>query len=272
MGTKAESGYALGHQEDALAFMRIRSAERCCEFFRPHVRADSEILDCGCGPGTVTVGLAAWAPEGRTVGIDIAEAQLEGARALAGQLGRENVSFQQGDAFGLPFPDESFDVVFSQALFCHMPNPQKAFDEMMRVLRPGGVVAIRDVIHDLVVLWPEDALFNEVQRLFRRAEERSGGNPNIGRELGTLLDAAGFADVFLTAKFEQPETPEERRGWFGAIAGILESGDLGQLACEQGWITADHLARVVARFREVAEMPGSISALPMGQATGRKPS
>src|SRR5215467_3931827 len=115
-----ENTYTVGHKESALKYLRFRTAERSCAFFRQHVRSTSRILDCGCGPGSITVGLAQWAPDGQTVGSD---------------LGVKNVSFRQGDIFALPFEDESFDVVFSQTVLYHIANPGNALAEIKRVLR-----------------------------------------------------------------------------------------------------------------------------------------
>src|SRR5262249_4286584 len=80
----------------------------------------------------------------------------------------------------------------------------------------------------------------------------------------------GFDDVFLTMGVEQPERPEERGQYFSLVAGLFE-GDLASLAVREGWSTRERLAAGVARCRELAEHPGSIWAVPFGQATGRKP-
>jgi SAM-dependent methyltransferase len=265
-----ESGYTIGHKEGALAWMRFRTAGRCCAFFRQHVRPDSRILDCGCGPGSITVGLAQWAPNGQTIGIDLGAEQLDGARALARDLGVENVTFRQGDIFDLPFEDDSFDVVFSQAVLYHIPDAEKALAEIKRVLRPGGLVALRDAINASVMIWPEEPLVRELAGIFRLGAQRSGGNPDVGRELGTLLHAAGFEDVFFTLGFVQPERPEERVDYFSLVAGAVE-GDLATLAVSESWSTAERLAQAAARCRDLVNEPGSIYAVPFGQAIGRKP-
>lgn len=270
MSLATESSYTIGHQECALRYMRFRTAERSCAFFRQHVGPASRILDCGCGPGSITIGLARWAPDGQTVGVDLGAEQLEGARALARQLGVHNVAFRQGNIFALPFPDESFDVVFSQTVLFHVPHPEKALAEIKRVLRPGGLVALRDGINASVFVWPEDPLVREIGRVVRLGAQRSGGNPDVGRELGTLLHSAGFEDVFYSLGVEQPERPEERAQYFSLVAGIIE-GDLGTLAVNEGWSTPERLAAGVARCRDLANEPGSIWAVPFGQATGRKP-
>ncbi len=265
-----DNSYTIGHKESTLALMRSRTAERCCAFFREHVRPDSRILDCGCGPGSVTVGLAQWAPDGQTTGIDIGAEQLEGARTLARDLGVENVTFRQGDVFDLPFEDGSFDLVFSQTVFFHIPDHAKALAEIKRVLRPGGLVALRDVINSSVIIWPDEPLLRQIGRMIRLGGQRSGGNPDVGRELGTLLHAAEFEDVFFTLGFQPGERPDERAAYFSLIAGVTE-GDLATLAVREGWITDEKLAEGGAMLRNLANIPGSIFAFPYGQAIGRKP-
>ena len=169
-----ESSYTIGHKEGALALMRFRTAERCCAFFREHVRPDSRILDCGCGPGSITVGLAQWAPDGQTVGIDIGAEQLDGARALARDLGVKNVTFRQGDIFDLPFEDDSFDVVFSQTVLFHIPRSREGARRDQASPPPGGLVALRDAIIASIIIWPEEPLVREMLRMFqpRRAALR----------------------------------------------------------------------------------------------------
>src|SRR5215470_4876390 len=265
-----ESTYTVWHKESALKYLRFRTAERSCAFFRHLIRPASRILDCGCGPGSITVGLAQWAPDGQTVGVDIGAEQLEGARVLARDLGVANVTFRHGDIFDLPFEDDSFDVVFSQTVLYHIPDPQKALVEIKRVLRPGGLAALRDAINASIMIWPDDPLIRDLGRMVRLGAQRSGGNPDVGRELGTLLHSAGFDDVFFTLSLEQPERPEERAEYFSAVASFT-AGDLATLAVSQGWTTAEKLAQGVARCRDLANMPGSIWALPFGQAIGRKP-
>jgi SAM-dependent methyltransferase len=265
-----ESGYTLGHGEGALAQMRFRTADKCCAFFREHLRADSRILDCGCGPGSVTVGLAQWAPNGETIGVDLNAGQLEGARALAHSLGVSNVTFRQGDIFDLPFENDAFDCVFSQTVLYHIPDPAKALAEIKRVLRPGGLVALRDAITGSLILWPEQPLIRELLNMLRLGAQRSGGNPEVGRELGTLLHEAGFEDVFMTLGAQQADSPDERADVFSRYAGAVE-GDLATLAVSEGWSTAERLAEGAALLRNLANIPGSICAIPYGQAIARKP-
>jgi hypothetical protein len=100
-------------------------------------------------------------------------------------------------------------------------------------------------------------LIRENARVVRLGAQRSGGDPDVGLELGTLLDSAGFDDVFVSLAFEQPQRPEERAEYFSAVAAFVEGG-LATLAVSEGWSTAERLAHGVARCRNLANIPGSI--------------
>jgi arsenite methyltransferase len=97
-------------------------------------------LDVGSGPGNVTASLArAAGPDGLALGVDISEPML--ARAVDAQAG-PNVGFLRADAQQLPFRDGSFDAVSSLAVLQLIPDPSATLAEIVRVLKPGGRVAI----------------------------------------------------------------------------------------------------------------------------------
>ena len=103
-----------------------------------HVKPDSRVLDIGCGTGYFTRLLA---KEGAQVtGLDIEQPFIEYA-VRQNEKDDLRVSYVQGDALDLPFEDESFDVVASHAFLTMIPDPVRAVFEMLRVLRPGGLLA-----------------------------------------------------------------------------------------------------------------------------------
>jgi SAM-dependent methyltransferase len=105
------------------------------------------VLDVGAGPGRLATGLAALAPRIEVAGIDIAPDMVARATALAAERGvAGRVTFRLGDVMALPFPDESFDIVVSTLSLHHWPNPALGLAEIYRVLRPGGIARIYDVV------------------------------------------------------------------------------------------------------------------------------
>lgn len=101
-----------------------------------------EMLDVACGPGTI---VAAFAPRvRRAVGFDVTGSMLEEAAKLGEERGLKNVEWRLGDALGLPFPDQSFDIVTCRFAFHHMLQPAKVLGEMKRVCRKGGTIVVCD--------------------------------------------------------------------------------------------------------------------------------
>src|SRR6516165_9009992 len=106
--------------------------------------ARGRLIDVACGPGVVTAALAPNAAS--IVAFDATEQMLETAKARCARAGLSNVEFQSGDAESLPFADAQFDGAVTRAAVHHFADPQRAINEMFRVLRPGGTVVIADVI------------------------------------------------------------------------------------------------------------------------------
>lgn len=105
------------------------------------------VLEVGSGPGRLAVKLAEVAPDVRVTGVDITPEMVERANALAARMGvADRVNFQVGDVAALPFADASFDIVVSTLSLHHWQNPATGLAEIYRVLRPGGVARIYDLV------------------------------------------------------------------------------------------------------------------------------
>lgn len=112
-------------------------AEQLCETM--DIRGGSRVLDVACGTGNAA--LAAARRNCDVTGLDFSDALLEQARQRA-EAEHLDVTFQQGDAENLQFPDNSFDVVVSTFGVAFTPDHQKTASEMLRVCRPGGKIAL----------------------------------------------------------------------------------------------------------------------------------
>jgi SAM-dependent methyltransferase len=234
--------YTPGYGETAVAFMAGRSAETHAAFMLACLRPGMSLLDCGCGPGTITLGLARRVAPGSVVGVDLSEGQVSLARDAAARAGVENVNFLAADVRALPFPAATFDAVVAHALLEHLPQPGQALHELRRVLRPGGIVGVSSPDWGGFLMAPPDGEVDRALALYQRLQVERGGDVQIGRRLGVLLGEAGFERVGLSARYECYEDPariaeylasriEESERLDGSVArGLAAPGEPAALA------------------------------------------
>lgn len=131
--------------------------------FADAVPADgaSVMLDVACGPGIMTAALAPRARE--VVAFDLTPEMLTKARQRCAEAGLSNVTFREGSATDLPFPDASFNTVVTRLSIHHFQSPQGPLAEMARVLKPGGTLVVADVVSSEVP--EESALHNAIEIL-----------------------------------------------------------------------------------------------------------
>ncbi len=149
------------------------------------------VLDVGCGSGSMSRLIARSFPEVEVVGVDVREQYLDYARARAREEGFHNLTFERGDVFALPFPDASFDLVWSKYLLQWLREPKTALAEFKRVARPGGHVVSCDCVGCVVEHFPIDP---ELKRKIREIMALLV-DVNIGRKVPAYMIALGFRDV-----------------------------------------------------------------------------
>ena len=200
--TSTKEAYTPGYSPVAIRYMMRRYAARDAAFFIPVLKPGMSLLDCGCGPGTITIGLAEVVARGAVVGVDVESSQVAQATKTVQARGLRNIRIQQASVYRLPFPDNTFHAVFSHALFEHLADPSAALSEIRRVLMPGGLIGIASPDWGGVLISPPDAEVDQAMQLYTLLQTRNGGNPFVGRELGPLLQAAGFVDITLAATYD----------------------------------------------------------------------
>jgi ubiquinone/menaquinone biosynthesis C-methylase UbiE len=176
-----------------------RDARTFLPFLLAHLRPGMDVLDVGCGVGSIAFDLAPKLAPGRIVGIDRDAGQIEAARRSAGERAIGNAEFHTGSLYVLPFPDASFDVVYANAVLNYLREPVLALAEMRRVLRPSGVAAVSDDDFGTVVTSPECSEIRLAADLFERTVTHEGGNPRYSRHLRAHMLQAGFARTQGTA-------------------------------------------------------------------------
>jgi ubiquinone/menaquinone biosynthesis C-methylase UbiE len=155
-------------------------------------RGALDALDAGCGTGFLSFELAGRGH--RVTGIDFAPAMLAEARRKAVERGVA-IRFEEGDAEQLPFAGGTFDLVVSRHVLWTLPHPEAAIDEWVRVLRPGGRLAVIDGQFDpgFLVHQRENARTSDEYAAIGDQLPFLGGRPR--QEIETLLKAHGLVNV-----------------------------------------------------------------------------
>ena len=159
-------------------------------------RQGLDVLDVGCGTGEITVRVAKeFAPRSVT-GVDLSESHLRVARRRAPSPG--GVSFEQGDALALRFPENRFDTALCRHMLHAVPDPVGVVREMLRVVRPDGWLYCLAEDYGMLFFHPGS---DELDQFFHvegvRAGRKAGGNIMQGRTMPSLLASWGCADVAL---------------------------------------------------------------------------
>lgn len=232
-----------------------RTAERDAAHLLPHLRPGMRLLDAGCGPGSITVGLARAVAPGLTVGIDAAFAALPEARRIAGERGVDNARFMQASAYRLPFPDESFDAVHVHQVLQHLARPVDALQELRRALRPGGIISLREADFATMCAWPPFPGIERWLDTYHEISRRNGADADAGRRLPSWLRAAGFQNTRVTATTMLFTEPESIRNWGESWADRVVHSSFAEQALEYGLATPDDLQAIRADWLAWARDP-----------------
>jgi ubiquinone/menaquinone biosynthesis C-methylase UbiE len=248
-----------------------RRAEQQAAFVLPYLRPGMDLLDIGCGPGTITLGLAQAVAPGHVTGIDHDLQHIESARELAVDQGVTNVTFQKGDAFSLTFEDGTFDVAFENNMFTHLA--QAAIDaarEAYRVLKPQGLFAVRDVDADSVVWGHHNNLIKKLDELFIAWHKSRSSDITFGKRLPNILRQAGFTNTIKSVSADTKGTLEETRSHARITISLLD-GPFGQDIVEKGWVDQSVVERLKENIREWGEHPDAFFANVHVEVIGWKP-
>jgi SAM-dependent methyltransferase len=232
--------YTHGHHESVLRSHRSRTVENSAAYLIDHLVPGADVLDVGCGPGTITVDIAGRVAPGRVVGVDAAAEVVEAARVEAADAA--NVELRVDDVCALQVDDGSFDVVHAHQVLQHLTDPVAALREMRRACRPDGVVAARDSIYRAMTWFPLDPRLDRWLEVYCQVAEGNGAEPDAGSRLLSWAQSAGFRETRASASVWCYATPEERAWWGGLWADRISATRLADQAVERGLATRRELA------------------------------
>jgi ubiquinone/menaquinone biosynthesis C-methylase UbiE len=212
------------------AWHELRTAASDAEFLLAHLSPGMSLLDCGCGTGSITLGLAEALAPGQVIGVDLDRSRIESARAAAEKQSAANVRFDVGNVLSLNYEAACFDAVFASATLEHLQEPARALGEMHRVLKHGGVCGVSDTDHDGQFLTADDPSVLEFQQFFDDWNASRGSNYFIGKKLKALMRDAGFHLISVGAAHRVFSTPEEIGRWASRAKQAMEEPEARDFA------------------------------------------
>ena len=263
--------YSVGYDAATTDFFRHRRAASHAAFFLPYVQPGMTLLDCGCGPGTITLDFAEIVAPAEAIGVDIEPGQLRFAQARAADEEKSNVRFAVSDLYALPFSDDTFDAVFLHGVLEHMQTPVKALGEVRRVLKHGGVVGARHADFGGFLLEPAEPPLDRFVPIFEGLMAHNGGDPMAGRHQLRWLREAGFRKPVVSASYDcWTSTPEASQRNACFLSKLVGASAFASQLIEAGIADSDTLARMSERFMAWGRHPHAFAAEAWGEAVAWK--
>ena len=238
-----------GHHESVLRSHLRRTAENSAGYLLAHLRPGMDLLDVGCGPGTITIDLASRVAPGRVVGIDASADVIAQASAGGAEAGSA-VSFAVGDVYAIDAATGSYDVVHAHQVLQHLTDPVRALREMRRVLKPGGVVGVRDSDYAAFAWAPRLPLLDRWMAIYHGITVRNRAEADAGRYLYGWARAAGFAGVTATSSTWTFTTSDDRDWWGGLWADRVLASNYAEQALAYGLSDQSELDAIAGAWRE----------------------
>lgn len=261
--------YTMGYGPAATTIMALRTAQTHAAFFVSHLKSGMNLLDCGCGPGSVTIDLAEIVAPGEVVGTEIEDSQVDIARENAWKRNVSNIRFEVANIYELPFEDEYFDAVYISAVMGNLKTPVRGLREALRVLKPGGVIGVKEFDHGGDIIYPFDPSLRKFNDLYLRLRREYGHEPEGGRKIGAHLLQAGFEQVEMSACYETYANPMMLRGVAELNIGLLKEM-WGNEFTSRGWSTKEEIDEMTIGWQDFATLPGAFLAVAWCEAIARK--
>lgn len=238
--TTDDTPYHLGASESERARLLTQAAIHRPEaeslLDRIGVSTGWRAIDIGCGPlGILDLLAERVGPEGVVVGLEPDPAMLDMARVSLAERGFGRLRLVAADAVSSRLPDESFDLVHERLVLANLPRPERIVAEMVRLARPGGVVALQDIDGLSWICEPPHPAWERVMEAVVAAWI---GDPFLGRRLPGLLRDAGLVDVAIDVHIHvwRPGDPYHKLLLYFATLlreRILAGGSLGEATLDE---------------------------------------
>ncbi len=263
--------YTMGYGDEFRRVLERRSAQSHAADLLPLLRRGMRVLDFGCGTGSISVGLAEAVAPGELHGIDMEESQIAIATAAAKAGGHDNAFFQQGDAAALPFEDDEFDAAHCNAVLMHVPGTQAVLAEVKRVLKPGGLLSVRELNTPSSFIEPDFGQLAAAWTTFSGLLSANGGHPGMGREIAGLLREDGWENVRANGSFELFRTADDRAFFHRFVSEWFFSEETVEAVTKHGLVPPEQLDAWRDALDRWRDHPGGLAGFAWGGAVASKP-
>jgi len=168
-----------------------------------------------------------------------------------------NARFEVADIYALPFEDASFDAVFMSAVLGNLREPARGLGEAYRVLKPGGVIGVKEFDHGGDIVYPLEPAMAKYDELYRRLRSEYGHSGEVGRMIGALLLESGFSELGMSASFETLSDPKVLQSAAQVFIGLLGEG-WADAFTSRGWANDDDIQSMRDAWLRFAEFPGAL--------------
>ncbi|MBV9143180.1 MAG: methyltransferase domain-containing protein [Pseudonocardiales bacterium] len=270
--TRAAHQYILGADDSEHARLLVQweiyrsQAERLLKHLG--VSSGQRVLDVGYGPlGVLDLLSARVGPTGEVVGLDNEPRMIKFAERTIAEHGLTNVTLVHRDAASTGLPADYFDLAHERLLLINVPAPQDVVTEMVRVVRPGGWIAVGNVDMTAWSCEPAHPAWTVLFEALIAAWKAAGLDPFIGRRLPALLRDAGLTEISLDAQARIWRSSDPYHWLLLTFIGIFRNRIINGR-----FLTADQLDRLAAELQEHLAQPETFVIYSLSfQAWGRKP-
>ena len=247
--------YQLGHPPSVVARHARRTEKTAARFFLPYLKSGMRVLDVGCGPGSITAGLARRVEPGEAIGIDASSEVIETAKSLADTTPARNLRFEVGSVYEPRFAPGSFDAVFTHQLMQHLRRPVDALRQIRALLAPNGVLGVRVVDWGSAIFYPESEGMQRYLALHYNLARRNATEPNAGRYLRRWLLEAGFGAARVTASIESDADTDATKDRAEMFADRVLRSSIPDSALKSGIATRSDLESIATACRDWGRNP-----------------
>lgn len=242
--------YSLGDGENEQARL-VRQIDLYGDTRGLVFESNTSVVELGCGAGA-NLWIARQLSDGKYLGVDARQSQIDAARKRARDLGIGNAEFRVADAADSGVETGSFDALFCRCVLIHQPDPRLIVAEARRILRSGGrAVFIEPDGPNHYVTPGKDTLMKVFHARTRYAYGDGRGSPEVARSLYPLLFNAGFSNIQLTPHviMATGDDPDRCRAFLRHWVEIIEPA--ADALVSEGRVTSEELDRAVREAENV---------------------